>query len=341
MRTETARGGRRAQLVVVTALVLAAVLVGLALVVNAGIYSENLSTRETTDSGSAVSFVLEAEAAIADAARTANGADAATVDDASAAFDGAFDPWLAARSNEAATRGASASARTDPAFGWHLRQETDRSFTPADDSSAREWQVVHGADGVGAFALDVRRGSLYDASADFDRTADEAFNVTVVGDTTWRLYVFRDSTNGSVVVHAGDPGVYADLGELRDSDDSCTADTTRAVVELRAETLAGADCPALNFSDDVAGSVDVHFGNVRDDTDGERVNGTYELVVDGPTAVAPRTDGQPDEFNPPGGDDPTAQAVVYAVGYAASYERSDVTLDRTGRHADRAETYAG
>lgn len=344
MDTRRERGGSRAQLIIITALVLATVFVALALVLNSGIYAENLSTRETTDSEAAIGYALEAEAAVGDAYRRANGEGASTAGAAREAFLDVVDPWAEARSKEAAKNGVSAEFDGNPHVGWHLRQDEDRSFTPAGDSNNGSWRVAHGAESVGAFEMDVSREELHDAGDDLSRTADEAFHVRVVGSdgASWRLYVFRNASDGEMIVHQGDPGDSADLDELRgNATHTCSRSTASAVIDFRAETFAGADCEALDFSDDVTGAVDVRYENPHNASGDEQINGTYTLVLNGTTAAGPRTDGEPDDFNATGGAAPTARAVVYSASYAAEYERADVRFGRGGLYAVREETYAG
>lgn len=340
------RGGRRAQLIVITALVLATVFVALALVLNSGIYSENLSTRETTDSQASVGYTQEAEAAVADAYRVANAGGASTAAEARGAFADIVDSWAEARSREAAKSGVSAGFERTAHVGWRLEQDVDLSFAPADDPDAVSWQVADGADSVAEFRMDVSREELYDARSGFDGTNSEAFHIQIADadGESWNLYVFQDSSNGEMIVHQGDPSHATDLDELRtNSSHTCKQDVDEAVIDFGDERFQDdGGCTPLNFSDDLNGPLDIGYENVHDSVGGEeRINGTYTLIVNGSGAAGPTTNGQPDHFNEPGEATPTAQAVVYSVTYSTLYERSDVRFDRDGLHAVWEETYAG
>lgn len=344
MEPRTERGGRRAQLIIVTALVLAAVFVTLALVLNSGIYTENLSSRETSDSGATVGHTLETEAAVAGAYRIANGAGETTAAGARQSFNDVVDSWAAARSREAAKDGVSAEFDRTAHPGWHLRQDENRSFSPANDDHNRSWQVASGSGNVGTFEMDVSRGELYDPNGDFSTMDDEAFHVQVdgAGGESWRLFVFRNATAGEILVHQGDPDANADLDTLRDnSSHTCTAATDRVTIDFTAEEFAGGDCAPLNFSDNVSGAVDVWYQNAHGSGGDERINGTYTLVVNGTTAIETDAADEPAAFNGSGQAAPTAQAVVYSASYTTRYERADVRFQRDDLYAVRQETYAG
>lgn len=344
MDTRIERGGSRAQLIIVTALVLASVFVALALVLNSGIYSENLSTRETTDSEAAVDYALEAEAAVAEAYRRANGDGARTADDAGDAFGDVVDSWADSRTRGAAKHGVSTAFDPTAHLGWRLEQDEHRSFTPADDPTNESWQVAHGARSVGAFEMNVTRDDLYDSGDDLTRTKENAFHLQVEGDDgrSWQLYVFRNASDDVMIVHQGNPEDNADLSELRtNSTHTCEEPSASAVIDLSNDEFAEADCEPLNFSDDVSGPVDIWYENPHNASGDEQVNGTYSLVVNGSTAAGPRTGGEPDNFNGTGGAAPTAQAVVYSVSYTTTYERSDVRFTGSRQYAVREETYVG
>lgn len=323
-------GRGRGQVLIVVALVVAAIFVGLALVLNSGIYAENLSSRETTDTEDALSFTLATDEAVAEAYERTNRNGSATADEARATFNATVDDWESAQQRRGAKQGVGVDVERSAHVGWRLNQSTDRNLTSDDDATG--WRLADGATDVAEFELDVTRTSLHDASADWSNTAGEAFNVTVedASGARWHLYVFEDAANGSVVVHAGDPGDYADLGALlADGSRTCSETASRAVVDFRNETLAGATCEPLNFSDDVGSSVDVSY------TNGDSASGTYELVVNGSSAAETSN-----FYGPDSGADPTATAVVYSASFTSHYGRSDLVHERHGTYLIREETHA-
>ena len=328
----------RGQILVIVGLLIAVMLVALALVLNAAIFAENLSTRETADSEKPSSYAADTGSTVADVYNRTNDNDTRTVADAESTFDGALQAWADSRSDTAAENGALFVADWTTHVGWRLEQTENRSFTPDDDDSATEWTVVGDARDVAGFRLNVSRGDLYDGAGNSSNLKDDAFRVNVSNGTVdWELYVFRDSGNSTVVVYEGDPTAPDDLGDLLSGPDSCAAATDRAVVDLQAAKLDGDDdddddCDPLSFDDDLEGNVSVRYENVQDGGS-ERVNGTYRVVVNGSNAVDTA------RFNASGKMLPTATAVVYAVRYDTRYQRKEVVHDVEGWHSPRAEAY--
>ncbi|MFQ3319229.1 MAG: hypothetical protein ACI80F_001291, partial [Natronomonas sp.] len=214
---------------------------------------------------------------------------------------------------------------------------------PANDTDATEWQVASDTENVSTAQVNVTRDSLYDAALDFDNTSDDAFRFRVDNGThDWRVYVFRDSTNSTMVVHVGDPGDFGTLDALLDVESTCTRTASRAVIDFRNATFDGTDCAPLAFGGNLTGPVDIHYENVREGVGGTpRVEGQYTLVVNGSKTVATDGSGYPDQFNNTTDAAPTAQGIVYAASYATEYEGDDVAHDRSGRLLVRAEAYAG
>lgn len=333
----------RGQLLVVVALVVATLLVGLALVLNAAIFAENLSSREPTDSEVASAYATDANRTITRAsARTAD-AELATVDEARTVFGGIVDDWERSRSNTAARRGASADLQRTAHVGWRLRQASDRQYMPDGETTTAEWTVAEDAANVSTMRFEADTSSLYDATVSFNDTDERAFRVVVDdGTDTWTVYLFREkdavSTDDRFVVHVGDPSVFDDLSDLLGSSFSCDVVADRAAVDLRNHTLAGNNCPALDFADDLDGPVTVRFENAYNATlDESRIVGGYDIVVNG--TVSTNATGHPEDFTVPGGSAPTAQALVYSVNYRTVYEREELRNVRDGRYAPRAEAY--
>ncbi|PSQ32508.1 hypothetical protein BRD11_06770, partial [Halobacteriales archaeon SW_12_69_24] len=125
--------GDRGQLLVIIALVLGTVFVALAVVVNGAIFTENLATRETVDSGRATAFTGDVERAIEVRYDRTNANGSNTVADARSMFDDDVEAWADQRSSVAATEGGFFDATWTTHVGWRLEQSTDDSFAPADD----------------------------------------------------------------------------------------------------------------------------------------------------------------------------------------------------------------
>jgi len=320
----------RGQILVIVGLLIAVMLVALALVLNAAIFAENLSTRETADSEEPSSYAADTGSTIADVYNRTNDNDTRKAVYAKTSFNESLETWADSRSDTAAENGALFEADWTTHVGWRLEQDENRSFTPANDPDATEWIVADGVQNISAFELNVNRTKLYD-----DANAS-AFRLNVSNGTThWKLYIYQDSANGEINVSEGNP--------TDPSSENCSLTADRAVIDfrdetLRNETLAGGDCSALDFSSAVSGPLVIRYENVQNGGS-ERVNGTYRIVINGSTAVATNASGKPERFNASGASAPTATAVVYAVSYDSHYRRNDVVHDREGRYAPRAEAY--
>lgn len=332
-------GPDRGQLLVIIGLLLGMVFVFLAVTVNAAVFAENLSTRETVDSERTASYTAGIEPAIAGHATMTNGNGSRTAAEARRTFNGTLDAWTERRVETAATEGALYETEWTTHLGWRLERTTDGDFAPADNGSATDWTVAGDARNVSTFELNVTRADLFDGTAGVSDIENNAFHVNVSdGATDWELYVFRDTGNGTIVVHQGDPSTFGDLGALLDDSDSCSRATSRAVIDLRNATFAGSACSALEPNPSLSGDLSVRYENVQDATDAH-VKGTYTIVVNGSDAIATNGTDHPDRFNVSGKQPPTATAEVYAVDYEARYEREDVVHERSGRHLVREETY--
>ena len=318
----------RGQILVIVGLLIAVMLVALALVLNAAIFAENLSTRETADSEEPSSYAADTGSTVADVYNRTNDNDTRKAVYAKTSFNESLETWADSRSDTAAENGALFEADWTTHVGWRLEQDENRSFTPADNDSATGWTVADGVRNISAFKLDVNRTKLYDGD---DGAETGAFQLNISdGTTDWKLYVYQNSTNGKINVSKGNP--------TNSSSEKCSQTADRAVIDLRNENLTDSNCDALNFSSAVSGPLVIRYENVNVSGD-ERVNGTYTLVINGSDAVATNNTDHPDKFNVSGKTTPTATAVVYAVRYDTRYQRKEVVHDVEGRHSPRAEAY--
>ena len=331
----------RGQILVIVGLLIAVMLVALALVLNAAIFTENLSTRETADSEKPSAYAADTGSTVADVYNRTNDNDTRKAVYANTSFNESLETWADSRSDTAAENGALFVADWTTHIGWRLEQTENRSFTPANDSDATKWTLSNGTKvrNVSTFEMRVSRTSLFNADGSADETVNEAFRLVVTdeGGTVWEMYLFEDGTE--TILYVGDPSGATVVSDLIGSN-SCETTADPATVDLRAGTLAGSPCGPLTFADGLSGELTVRYENVRESTGGtERVNGTYTLVVNGSDAVATDATGHPERFNASGKMPPTATAVVYAVRYDTRYQRKEVVHDVEDWHSPRAEAY--
>ena len=336
----------RGQMLVIMGLLIAVMLVALALVLNAAIFTENLSTRETADSEEPSAYAADTGSTVADVYNRTNDNDTRKAVYAKTSFNESLETWADSKSNTAAENGALFEADWTTHVGWRLEQDENRSFTPADNDSATAWNLSDSTNvrNVSTFEMRVNRTSLFNATGSADQTADEAFrlNVTDEGGTVWQMYLFENGT--ATILYVEDPSdasFISNASVVSDliGSDSCETTADPATIDFQATTLNGSACDALDFDDDLEGNVSVRYENVQNGSGTERINGTYTLVVNGSNAVATDVDGHPERFNASGKMPPTATAVVYAVRYDTRYQRKEVVHDVEGRHSPRAEAY--
>ena len=171
----------RGQILVVVGLLIAVMLVALALVLNAAIFAENLSTRETADSEEPSSYAADTGSTIADVYNRTNDNDTRKAVYANTSFNESLETWADSRSDTAAENGALFVVNWTAYVGWRLEQTENRSFTPADDPNATAWDLSDGTNvrNVSTFEMRVNRTSLFNATGDAGQTDDEAFRLVV------------------------------------------------------------------------------------------------------------------------------------------------------------------
>lgn len=287
----------RAQIILITALVLAVIFVALALVVNSAIYTENLSTRA---SGAESQHVLE-ERATTDLSVTR------AIGEANAAYPAATD--VEPIRDEILTISESQfdslrleSARfgrilnveiTSTTEGSHVQQvDQSRNFTAGGvNTGDPDWRLVNGTTETGTFRLEIQEDSLLDvtgsvASQMLEDSDDvllggllfnEAFHVevTTASGDTWRMYIFQgvdaDGTT-EAYVYTQQPGediltTEKTLDALLDDSCETTFDDGAATIDLRNAEVGGEACGELQFyGDQIVGTEhNVSYRNAETD----------------------------------------------------------------------------
>lgn len=309
----TGRGRRRGQLLLVGAVVLASFLVSLTLVLNAGVYAQNLSTRagESVVDGATVTGGTEAavggllEVAI-DAAPDATATQTDTVVAGVAALGAQFGR------NAAQERSYTNITYLGATEGTRLVQPAERNFTNA--TGTGDWGLVSGVTGLRQFRLNVTRATLVDVSTAANGTGD-AFRVRLSDGEghRWLVYVYR--VGGETRVHATDVDSGATSVVCRDTTGS------HSVVDVTAGTLDGERCPALELFDRRPGRLETNAGVTVEYVGAvvggaPTVAGSYELTVDVEESVVDDGDFAADGSAAA----PRAEAALYAVDVRLAHE---------------------
>ena len=265
----------RAQLILITGLTLAVLLVAVVLVLNTVIYTENLATRGV-DAGGAEAIEFR-DGAVDDLAgimhrEHRNESSAAGVE---ADFNASATAYANTVGDLQSRDGVVADVDvtgTDP--GQFIAQdETDgeyRSLTADDDSTAGgNWTVAGNVSSVRNYHLTVNEETLSDSeSGAFTVSAEEAAGGS---NATWSLSLADGAAAGEIdVTVTGTDGVPVTESFAGPADGNHTVDVTGG-------TVNGESFDALVWAEGIQNDGDEY--HVRYEN-GDNANGTYHLVVD-------------------------------------------------------------
>lgn len=255
----------RGQLVLLTAISIAALLVLVAALLSAAVYTENVATRDTTadDARAAQLYRVAAVEAVAGITDRAN-QEGMTPDE----FNATVANWSDLHARQTAVGGASTrvsvrSMRTDVT----VAQSTAGQLTDGNDTR----DLFSNATGVDSWRLTVENDSLVSPAATGAvaalETAD-AFRVVVTnGTATWRAFVYENGTDVEVRV---------DQNGTLSAPCATTPDASGTVtIDLVSHTVGTNACPALAFESVAAAPNDISYAEGATSS----AVGTYELVV--------------------------------------------------------------
>ncbi|SHH31978.1 hypothetical protein [Halobaculum gomorrense] len=308
--------GDRGQLVLITGLALAVVLVALVLVTNTAIFTDNLATRDRgvgdTEALGYRATVIDGVGGIVERENAAEYADrdelTANVTAGVVRFDDAIGRTAAIRATSARVNRSSLSY-VDGVLVRHRNESS--GFVSAAESA--DWTVATDVNRTRAFAATVDRSSLARTEA---ATLDDAFAVVVEGNASsdeWTAYVYENATTGHIAVAVSPVGA-AGATEV------CSVDASSATVGFTTGTLAGEACAGLDWRGGVDDAYDLRFRN------GTSAAGTYDLTVRGGVGAvndAAIADGT-------ASDDPESPyfvPAVYAVEATIRYETSELEYE--------------
>lgn len=258
--------GDRGQMLLIGAFILAVAFVGLALIANAAIYTENIASRN--DAGGA-GDALQSRHAVAEGVGDAmaranvynNSAWSHITDNVSAAADTVA--VIAAREEAADGRYVDVSA-TGHTEGTRIADNASGGSVFRGSSGAHDWTVAE-TDRARAFVMTVDHDNVTGTNS-FGGPLDDEFRVNVTdGTDSWIVNVTGHS--GTFTVGVDPPGGDAGTCAVSGSPETVT-------IDLTAGTVAGRDCPAMTFREGVSAPYDVRFNRSYE------VRGNYSLVID-------------------------------------------------------------
>lgn len=301
----------RGQLLLVGSVAIAVVFLGLVVVLNAGLYTANVTPRggldSAADAGSAFDSARRDVGAlvVASSARVADGRTYLTPSRLERNLT-AYEEFYGAAVASSGTGGVAVTLNetTNGSRSLVAQETATRPFTSA--SGDDNWTVVTDADAVERFNITVRRFAVHDAQT--------STSSVVVDDGTdeWRLETYWVASSSEAHVRVVGPSGVTDCTfpqADRVNESGVRVDLTRGRID--------APCADDSFQppdDALSGDFDVRF--VHEGPGGtERTTGTYGFVATGdPNAVELKTGVGPSPFVVP----ELAAATVDASFYSAS-----------------------
>jgi hypothetical protein len=261
----------RGQLILVGGLALAVMLVAIALVLNAAIYTENLASRNDADRIDGANAVRnDVRAGLVGAVEHVNESQSFgdQTDDANAS--------MTEIENEtgyyAAQDGASLSiGNASYEEGRRLARDSEGQFVSSDAGQTTYPLVDDGT--VHEHSMNVskdslrERGEITDAMGDL--TGDDVFNATYSNASSGverSVFVYNESDQVTVEV-------YDENGDRIGSVCNASATDGHAAVDVTEGTVAGDSCAALGSFDALGSTYDLEYGGTGN------ANGTYEVTV--------------------------------------------------------------
>jgi hypothetical protein len=303
---ESKASGERGQILLISALLLAALFVGLAVVVNSAIYTENRATREVTRSSQPLADHPVTADRLGQALHVANfHSDTDDYDERHAVVGGNVSGWSSEMQGQAVQNGVLwGSAVAATTNGTRVSQDQEGTFMPAKSSlldevttlvlptfridplglgDKKNWVIANGT-AVRDFRMNVTRSSLEERNPGLVTVLVDVVDTTLTGSTVfwaesdvtdgdgdfWRLYLLEDGTNVTAFVVEFDGGA----GTVRAE---CSARGEHVDVLVSEGKLVGEDgpvaCPATrNLSGQP--SRDLYYAGA------DEVEGTYGFIVD-------------------------------------------------------------
>ncbi len=293
----------RGQLLLVTALALAVMLVAVALLLNTAIFTENVATRDTTADGSeAIELRGEAVDSVGGLIETENREGDGDPDNVEAAVD-AMGPLVdreRARGGTVATLRVNESTSTTP--GRLLRwNESGGPRAFADHGS--NWTFVDELDNARGFRLKIDPSTLNETDA--ASSDDAAMGVRFINDSSDNVtyYLYEDGSNLSIAeaVDGGTPTRQCSI----EHNGTTTVDFTASQLSTNGSAT---DCFRELWPPNPPDEIE--FVNIGDEEGTAEATVNDGVLIDGDTAVQ---------------NDPA----VYAVTVDITYQSQDLTFETT------------
>lgn len=299
---DLSRRGRRGQILLITAFVLAVIFVGLALVMNTVIYSENLATRADSTTSQPVLHANSMETgteALIEYINEHNTSSGTTFADLEGELADGLGNVSEVSGRHSLRDGQVTDATLGSAFEGAVIEQTDVSRNFTNVSTATSWTPVDGANGATDLEIFVTNAGVSSGSSAF------TFQAQDTAGATWTMHVGDSNVSGT---------------DSQGTSFGCSPSTTTDFwVNVSDGTVDGADCDGLHFADHLDTVDRIDF----DDT--QRINGTYSFVVN---KTAGSIDGSDYSSS---GSNPVKLAGIYGTWVDIDFERQTLVFETERR----------
>lgn len=316
---------KRAQLVLMTALILGVALIALVLLVNAAIYTENLATRDP-DVGDEEALAFEATVVdgVGGIVDRENANEYDTYDavrtNASASVEVLNEHLERTRLENGIIASMNLSTATYSEGRLILHTNSSRNFTAADGTA--NWKLAENVSETRNYVATVKQDQLVSTNAS-NASSDGAFTLILDGGTPseeWHAYVYENQTTNDTAV-AVKPGNVSDPANAREV---CSVDATNATIDFTAGTIDGRECSGLAWAEAIPDEYDVRYEN------GNNASGTYEATINGTDSNLVDIGGLITENT---GTSPRFVPAVYSVRVQFTYRSPNLEYRTTVRIA--------
>jgi len=310
--------GDRGQLFVLAALALAVMIVGVALLLNSGVYSANLAAQhDATGVEEPREFLREAEIGANRVMAHSNYNNFSSYGDLRRNFTVGVHNWSDRAHHHKALGGTGVEVRElNVTNGTRVTQDTDdRQFL--NNGRAPNWTVATRLGGVRQFRMNVTTATLPNVSSvqtqsEYRNSVYFRINVTPDGGTTKRIYVYGNSTQEAALVRvAGGPSGLSP---------PCKApanENDRVTLHISDGLIGQGHCEALDFLHDPATPFAINY------TNSHNIDGSYELFFDKTFSNAQNGNYGTD----PNSDPPGLQRAIYNATLDVNYTNEQAQID--------------
>lgn len=272
----------RAQLILITGLLLAVSFVVFTLLLNTVIYTENLASRGVdTEGREALEYRGAVEGSLGELIDRENDREHPTHAAVRDNFTNGTTEFDRAVRRYHTERGVVTNVSNVTLEDGTLLRQTDPSRDFTNRTGTENWTLATGVSDTRGFEINVTGGTYVTTSPE-----TEAFNVTVEGSSgnRWRLYVYYDGGHRLAVQNGTDGSPTTDV---------CGPVSTPVRIDLTRGTVDGTACEAIDFGKGTTAPHDISIGR------GDRAQGTFHLTVNTTAGVVDRNfESSPSPSNP-------------------------------------------